>query len=152
MQQTAEDIGAAIGPDCGGGPGAASSVGCPMAVTTARVPYARSRELGPVSQVAPMDPAARGRRAWSLDGSPGARLVWRCRLLDVMAIVAIVAISMAVGGYLEGLRRDAAKASRGNVARSARLAEGMESGRYVYDPDEGLIEPSGEGDEDEDEE
>jgi cell wall assembly regulator SMI1 len=31
-----------------------------------------------------------------------------------------------------------------------RLAEGMESGRYVYDPVEGLIEPSGEGDEDED--
>jgi hypothetical protein len=34
-----------------------------------------------------------------------------------MAVVAIVAISMAVGGYLEGLKRDAAKTSRGTVAR-----------------------------------
>jgi hypothetical protein len=41
----------------------------------------------------------------------------RYRLIDLMAVVAIVAISMAVGGYLEGLRRDAAKASRGTVAR-----------------------------------
>ena len=41
----------------------------------------------------------------------------RYRLLELMAVVAIVAISMAVGAYLEGLRRDAAKVSRGTVAR-----------------------------------
>jgi len=38
-------------------------------------------------------------------------------LRELMAVVAIIAISMAVGGYLEGLRRDAAKVSRVAVAR-----------------------------------
>jgi hypothetical protein len=34
----------------------------------------------------------------------------RYRLREVMMVIAIVAVSLTVGGYLEGLRRDAKKA------------------------------------------